>query len=262
LAPLWALFRCAADHGLEQNQSGDRAPNKLGTLMMTRAWRRVIDRDRVRDPALTAMLVVECLLIFVAAPCVSFDFPGARIPYEVGLLTFIALLGLVSRSRLAGVVGALALVVAVIGAALNLTVPGAPGSAITHAAGLIAALSVCYVVSNAVFAPGVITGHRVRGAVVLYLTLGIVFASAYRIILEFAPTALSGIPPGTPSWKASGSILYFSFITLTSIGFGDIVPVHPIARSLTNLEGIIGQLFPATLLARLVTLELEARRRP
>jgi hypothetical protein len=49
-------------------------------------------------------------------------------------------------------------------------------------------------------------------------------------------------------------------VTLTSTGYGDIVPLHPLARSRCNLEAIIGQLFPATLLARLITLELEGRR--
>jgi hypothetical protein len=50
-------------------------------------------------------------------------------------------------------------------------------------------------------------------------------------------------------------------VTLTSVGYGDIVPVHPHARSLANDEAIIGQLYPATLLARLVTLEIADRRR-
>jgi len=54
---------------------------------------------------------------------------------------------------------------------------------------------------------------------------------------------------------------YFSFVTLTSVGYGDIVPVHPYARSLANVEAIIGQLYPATLLARLVTLEIADRQR-
>jgi len=40
-------------------------------------------------------------------------------------------------------------------------------------------------------------------------------------------------------------------------GYGDIIPVHPLARSLCNLESVVGQLFPATLLARLVTLEMQ-----
>jgi Ion channel len=56
------------------------------------------------------------------------------------------------------------------------------------------------------------------------------------------------------AWQADGTILYFSFVTLTSTGFGDIVPVHPLARTLANVEAIIGQLYPATLLARLITL--------
>jgi hypothetical protein len=54
---------------------------------------------------------------------------------------------------------------------------------------------------------------------------------------------------------------HFSFVTLTSVGYGDIVPVHPYARSLANVEAIIGQLYPATLLARLVTLEIADRQR-
>jgi hypothetical protein len=56
-------------------------------------------------------------------------------------------------------------------------------------------------------------------------------------------------------------LTYFSFATLTTVGYGDVLPVHPLARSLSSLEAIIGQLYPATLLARLVTLELEDRRR-
>jgi len=54
--------------------------------------------------------------------------------------------------------------------------------------------------------------------------------------------------------------LYFSLVTLTTTGYGDVVPLHPFARSLATLEAVIGQLFPATLLARLVTLELQGRR--
>jgi voltage-gated potassium channel Kch len=57
-----------------------------------------------------------------------------------------------------------------------------------------------------------------------------------------------------------GRLLYFSLVTLTSVGYGDIVPLHPVAYSLVTLEALKGQLFPAILLARLVSLELEGRR--
>jgi hypothetical protein len=69
------------------------------------------------------------------------------------------------------------------------------------------------------------------------------------------PGAFSGIRfEDGPALQSN--LIYFSFVTLTSTGFGDIVPLHPLARSLCNVEGIIGQLFPATLLARLVSLEV------
>jgi Ion channel len=56
-------------------------------------------------------------------------------------------------------------------------------------------------------------------------------------------------------------MMYFSLTTLTTTGYGDIAPLNPFARSLANLEAIIGQLYLAITIARLVTLQLEDRRR-
>ena len=78
--------------------------------------------------------------------------------------------------------------------------------------------------------------------------------------------ALSHLSPGAFSHVSSsprpqfGQLLYFSLATLTTTGYGDLVPLHPIARSLSNLESVTGQLFLATLLARLVNLQLVQRR--
>ena len=60
----------------------------------------------------------------------------------------------------------------------------------------------------------------------------------------------------------SSTMIYFSFGTLTTGGSGDISPIHPFARSLVNVESMIGQLYPATLLARLATLEIEDETQP
>jgi hypothetical protein len=49
-------------------------------------------------------------------------------------------------------------------------------------------------------------------------------------------------------------------VTLTTVGFGDIAAVHPVARSLVMVEALVGTLYPAILLARLVTLQIETRR--
>ena len=56
-------------------------------------------------------------------------------------------------------------------------------------------------------------------------------------------------------------MLYFSFATLTTTGYGDIVPVDPFARGLASLEAVLGQFYIAVTVARLVTLELDERRR-
>jgi hypothetical protein len=87
------------------------------------------------------------------------------------------------------------------------------------------------------------------------------FAFLYSLTEELAPGAFS--MPGDWSRAAASSgeaFYYFSIVTLTTVGFGDITAVHPLVRSLVMLEALIGQLYPAILLARLVTLELETRR--
>ena len=70
----------------------------------------------------------------------------------------------------------------------------------------------------------------------------------------------STIPFPSEFHKLQSKLFYFSFVTLTSIGYGDIMPVNPAAQTVAILEGLIGQLFPAILLARLVSLEIESRQ--
>ena len=121
-------------------------------------------------------------------------------------------------------------------------------------------LALMLVVAQTVFAEGRVTVHRITGAVVLYLSIGLVFANTYRacaLLLHPSFSALS-----TKSGGALSQMLYFSLSTLTTTGFGDIAPVHPFVRSLANLEAVIGQLFPATLLARIVSLHAAGGGRP
>jgi hypothetical protein len=118
-----------------------------------------------------------------------------------------------------------------------------------------------YVVFLQVSREGPVTAHRIRGAIALYLLIAMLFAFLYGLIESLAPGSFN--MPGDWSRAASSSgeaFYYFSIVTLTTVGFGDITAVHPFVRSLVMLEALIGQLYPAILLARLVTLELETRR--
>lgn len=216
--------------------------------------------DKLRDQALTAMLIVQCLVTFIGVPCATAGYRGSRIAVEGLFIAFAVLIIRVARGPLATTVAILAMVLVALGALSTLFAPAAHITRLAPIGNIIGALVVGLVVGGAVLAPGKVTPHRVVGAVVVYLNFGMIFTSSYHLIWNFNPEVLTGIPRGADASRAAGEILYFSFVTLTTIGYGDIVPVHPLARSLANLEGIIGQLYPATLLARLITLELQARR--
>ena len=96
---------------------------------------------------------------------------------------------------------------------------------------------------------------RVAGAVLIYLMIGLIFVALYALAGLSLPNAFTGLASGDRPALLT-DLIYFSFVTLTSVGYGDILPVHPVVRGIANLEATTGQLFPATLLARLVSLEI------
>ncbi len=183
---------------------------------------------------------------------------GVREGLQLLFFVFTFLVFLISRGLIATTLAILALTAALTGSLLQLVTPSDVFLIIAYIGSIGAFIVASYALGYAALAPGVVTVHRVLGAIALYLNLGLMFGTVYRLIWYFNPASLTNIPT-VAGWQAYGAILYFSFVTLTSTGFGDIAPVHPL-RMLTNLEGIIGQLYPATLLARLVTLELRTHR--
>ena len=92
----------------------------------------------------------------------------------------------------------------------------------------------------------------------MYLLIAVGFAALFAFVGLSIPNAFKGVAFEDDAALAS-ELFYLSFVTLTTTGYGDVVPLHPLARSLCNIEAVVGQLYPATLLARLVTLELRGR---
>ena len=95
-------------------------------------------------------------------------------------------------------------------------------------------------------------------AVSAYLLLGVTWMGLYALVYRADPAAINF--PGTvpiADWKP---LLYFSYTTLTTLGYGDITPVSPIARSLAMVESTVGPLYLAVLLARLVSLYSREKR--
>jgi Ion channel len=110
--------------------------------------------------------------------------------------------------------------------------------------------SVIVLLLRYVFGPEVMDGDRLWGAASAYLMIGILWCFVYALVeLEKSQTFLVR---GTAEKLELTQLLYFSFSTLTTIGFGDIVPVSRSAQVAAILEGIVGTLFLAILIAKLV----------
>ena len=129
-----------------------------------------------------------------------------------------------------------------------------------HPLGLICFLLIISgALANDVFRSKRIKIDQVLGGVVLYLNIGLTFAVAYTLVEHLSPGAFL-LPQPAPGFPVHPTYFaYFSFVTLTTVGYGDTVPVEAIARSLATLEAALGQLYPAIILARLVSIEVSQR---
>jgi hypothetical protein len=218
-------------------------------------------QERTREPGLTALLIIEAALLFVATPLTGIGWlPGFALPATF-ILFVLATLVVTSRSHFAAGVVLVSVILSPIGTVLHADYPSVFTEWLSAGGRLLAIGALSVVIAKAVFGPGRVTRHRVQGAIVLYMNFALFFFILYQLIDVLVANSFSGLPQSGSEHGSGAALLYFSFGTLTTASYGDIKPLFPIARNLSNLEAMIGQLFPATLLARLVTLEI-AHRRP
>lgn len=228
---------------------------------MTKGFRN--KRDEIYathgERLLTILAGLLAFLIFVGAPLsaaggVTFHLIGA-----VVILAMIIVAIILSGQLIVLIPMVAAFTMNVIAVMLRAYDPAPGDMYLAAAAWLTLSASLMWIVSRSVFTTGRVTSHRVVGAVLLYLIVGMAFASVYTIIGAQDPQAFSGFVVSDTADNA-GHLIYFSMVTLTTVGYGDIVPVSPIARSFAILEASFGALYPATLIARLVSLEIEGRK--
>jgi hypothetical protein len=215
---------------------------------------RRLRRERT-DHLLTLIAALFVIEIFVFAPLQAvgvFVFQGFAI---AALLAIIAAMLVISDSPEALAVMSVCFAANLVVFLIRLFYSWPYNLYVLAAAWLAITITLGAVVAVAVFRRGRVTYHRIIGAILLYLLIAVGFATLFTFVGLLLPDAFKGITfDDNPA--LGNSVFYLSFVTLTSTGYGDVVPLHPIARSLCNLESVIGQLYPATLLARLVTLEL------
>jgi hypothetical protein len=214
-----------------------------------------------KEPGLTALLVIESLLIFLIIPLTA---TGAvpQITLEAAFaILVIAILVVTWHSHAATVAVLTAVILSAVGSHLWHQDPKPMTEWLSALGRLLALVAMSLVIARVVFGRGRVTVHRVQGAILLYLNFALMFFIFYRLLSITVPHSFANLPESGNEFGSGAALLYFSFTTLTTLGYGDILAVHPLARSLSNLEAVIGQLYPATLLARLVSLELAHRNK-
>jgi hypothetical protein len=162
------------------------------------------------------------------------------------------------RSFLAAVIGGLTLCLPLRLAAQLAGDPYPVLILFSHAANGAYFLLLTVVVLVRVIAHPRVTTQTVIGAVCGYLLIGYVFTFGFLVIVFVDPSAITIVGQPVVAERVTNigerlaELFYFSFMTLTTVGYGDIVPVCPVARSLVVMEALAGQLYLAAFVARLV----------
>ena len=207
---------------------------------------------------LRALLILLVVDIFIVAPLAQ----GATSVVRPVVHSIVLVSGIAIASRSRGIILALVGVLGVAGLVIHWTYHYHSTIVLQRAD---TALSLAFVVVITsvtllqVVRAGPITVPRIEGAVAAYLLVAYAWALAYQLVELSSPSSFS-FPAAAIPQTLRFRLLYFSVTTLTSVTYGDITPLAPVARGLAAFEGVIGQLFPVLLLARLVSMELSYRK--
>jgi hypothetical protein len=202
-------------------------------------------------------LTLGLLAVLVLPPFVRHSFPGAGM---IGPVLFVALVARamvttrgmrLARAVLITAMAAVALRGARVGQLLPIRSWGV--EMVFHLLTILGLAFVVYEVLRHVLAEGPVNVDKLYAAVSAYLLLGLAFASIYEALAFWMPDSFLY---GNDHQRDVDGLMYFSLVTLSTVGYGDIVPVLPQARVLAVLEAVLGQLYLAVLMARLVGLHL------
>ena len=223
-----------------------------GAAVRKRATRLI--KDSWQSQAnLSFFLILQVVISFVL-PTLGFGRDDLRVYADVGfsimLISGVAIAwGLPKLFWFAAPIGLLALFFRW----LNWWEGTIRSSLLSDWATIVASVMIIIVLLVQVFRAGRVTHVRIQGAIAAYLLLGAAYAHAYHITEILHPGSFA-----FPSGELFSAVdwIYFSFVTLTTVGYGDVTPVLPIARTLAVGEALTGQLYLAVMISRLVAMEI------
>jgi hypothetical protein len=213
------------------------------------------------------LLLFLCLVV-VVLPFLRADAVGRLIlNVLVGCMLVAAVLALLQRRR-AKVVGIVLAAAGLVLAILSNVIPGPHVAMVRHAVSALFLAFTAVVLLGAVLSQGRVDGNKISGSVCVFLLLGFTWSSLYTIA-ELASPGSVRAPHGDTqalhealvSGDPDTSMTYFSFVTLTTLGYGDMLPASRVTRMLAWVEAVVGQLYLAILVAWLVGMYLSHSQR-
>lgn len=203
-------------------------------------------------------LLLSILLLFIVSPIVVELRHGVLVLNIVGAGILLAATYAISERKRLFHVAVILTAISIIGTSLLLAYPKTWIVVVSHVSIVVLITFFIVTILDAVLRAGRITADRIFAAVCVYMLIGYAWAFAYTILEELQPGSFS-VPPETVRNDYVGRVMqlrYYSFMTLTSVGYGDIVPRAPAARTMAMLEAITGQFYLVALIGRLIGLHI------
>ena len=210
------------------------------------------------DPNRHLWLLILLVVIFVVQPFVASFYYGPMVLNVIGAAVFLSATYAVSRRRSFLVIG---FCLSIFSIAMTFWLAAAPSHwliLLAHGSLMVLIGFFAVAILSYVLGSGRVTWDKIYGAICAYLLLGYAWTFAYSLVAEAQPDAFMSLTSAMPH-DIVGRVMqlrYFSFVTLATVGYGDIVPHTAATRTLALLEAILGQFYLVALVGRLVGLHI------
>jgi hypothetical protein len=205
-----------------------------------------------------ALLVTLISLLFVY-PLFRTTFGGRVLSDVLGTLVFVAALWVIFTQKAFRILALMLGIPTLIGAWVGYVLPGLPRLPLVVSFHVVAVLFLSFTVATilrVIHREKSVSADSIYGALCGYLLVGLLFGHVYRCVEAISPGSFHGneefMAQLQDEERRSFLLVYFSFITLTTVGYGDLTPTSEAARGLAVVEAVIGQFYLAVLIAELI----------
>jgi hypothetical protein len=223
-----------------------------GTNNSNSWWRSIWDS---KSP-LTYLLLFLFISVFGAYPFMGESMLNNALCAISFSLSFIAGIYSVTQNKNKRKIGIALSIALLIAHSLAITFTSITTEVVVFSTWIVYFLMLSFLLIDRIFSDDKVIFARFQGAIAVYIIFGIVFSFAFRILFLLDPTSIHFNHINTATTKVPAfEFLFFSFSTLTTLAYGEITPSTHLAQSLAIIEAVIGIMFTAILISRLVGLD-------